>query len=101
MTPSPLNKTVEQSVAVFHCQHRSSDDITWRVNAMSVNSPNFWIEKVPLSGGGFYSSLSINTLVPGYNQTIIVECVAILFFERFPFQFSGPVMLLIQGVIRL
>ena len=74
----------------------SSDDITWRVNGASFrNSPNISFVKVPLSGGGFGSSLSIETL-PDFSE-ISVQCVAI-FYEGTPLQFTPPVTLLIQGV---
>ena len=95
---SPLNVTVEQQIALFHCQHRSSDDIAWRVNGTSTNSPHISTEKSPLSGGGYSSSLSIGTLL-GFNETTI-ECV-VVFYERSPFQFTSPVILLIQGVVSL
>lgn len=85
MTPSSLNVTVEQGVAVFHCQHESSDDITWRLNGKAVSSPNITIERVPLGSGGFYSSLLIPTLLD-FNQTTI-ECVAVFYQETDPFQF--------------
>ena len=55
VTPLPLNMTVEQGVAVFNCQHRTSDDITWRVimnGTLTWHSANTSIEKVPLSRGG-------------------------------------------------
>ena len=54
-------------------------------------------ENSALSGGGFRSSLSICAL-PGYNKTA-VECVAIFYRGSFPFQFTAPVTLLIQGLI--
>ena len=96
MTPLPVNKTVKQQMAVFHCQHSSSDDITWSVNGTSFhNSPNISVVKVPLSGGGFRSSLSVATL-PDFSETS-VQCVAI-FYQGTPFQFTPPVTLLIQGV---
>ena len=94
--PSPLNKTVEQGVAVFHCQHRSSDDISWRVNGSTINPLNY--TKLPLSGGGFSSSLSIEARID-FNRTM-VECVAIFFQGSFPFQFTVPVTL-IQGMDNL
>ena len=97
MTPSSLNVTVEQGVAIFHCQHGSSDDITWRINGKAVSSPNITIERVPLSSGGFNSSFSIPTLLD-FNQTII-ECVAVFYRESDPFQFSPSVTLLIQGIV--
>ena len=99
LTPSPLNMTVEQQVAVFHCQHSSSDDIIWRVNGTSPNSPYIFIEGVPLSGGGYGSSLSIRTLL-GFNRTT-VECVAIFFDGSLFVQFTPPVTLLIQGKVTL
>ena len=96
MTPLPLNVTVEQQMAVFHCQHSSSDDITWRVNGASFSTlPNISFVKFPLSGGGFRSSLSVATL-PDFSETS-VQCVAI-FYEETPFQFTPPAILLIQGV---
>ena len=76
MTPSSLNKTVEQGVAVFHCQHESSDDIFWRLNGNAVNSPNITVEKV-LSSGTLNSTLSIPTLLD-FNPTII-KCVAVFY----------------------
>ena len=88
---------VEQERAIFHCQHNSCDDISWRVNGTSSNSPNITIEGDPLNGGGYRSSLSISTLL-GFNETTI-ECVAI-FFQRSPpnqILFTTPVTLLIQG----
>ena len=99
ITPSPLNATVEQQIVYFNCQHRSSDDITWRVNRTTPNSPNISIEKVTLSGGGLRSSLSISTLA-GYNGTMI-ECVAIFYRGSSPIQFTPPVTLLIQGLIMI
>ena len=97
MTPSSLNKTVEQGVAVFHCQHGSSDDITWKLNGKAVSSPNVTIERVPLSSGGFYASLLIPTFLD-FNQTTI-ECVAVFYRETDPFQFAPSVTLLIQGIL--
>ena len=97
--PSPLNVTVEQQIALFHCQHRSSDDIVWRVNGTSTNSPHISTEIVPLSGGGYSSSLSIRTLL-GFNETTI-ECLGIFYEGSPPFQFTSPVILLIQGVVSL
>ena len=97
--PSPLNVTVEQQIALFHCQHRSSDNIVWRVNGKSTNSPNITAEGSPLSGGGYSSSLSISTLL-GFNGTII-ECVVVFYEGSPPFQFTSPVILLIQGVVSL
>ena len=98
MPPSPLNVTVEQQVAVFHCQHRSSDDIIWRVNGTSPNSPDIFTEKFSFSVGGYRSSLSVRTLV-GFNG-ITIECVALFFQGSFLFQFTSPVTLLIQGVVK-
>ena len=95
MTPLPLNKTIEQQVAVFDCQHSSSDDIGWRVNGASSNSPNVSVVKVPLSGGGFRSSLSVATL-PDFNETS-VQCVGI-FYQGTPLQFTPLVTLLVQGM---
>ena len=45
ITPSQLNATVEQQIVHFHCQHRSSDDITWRVIGIPLSSSNISIEK--------------------------------------------------------
>ena len=97
MTPSPLNVTVEQQEAVFHCQRRSSEGIVfWRVNGTSPNSPNITTKGVPLSGGGYLSTLSIITLLDFNNTTI--ECALILFLKEMPIQFTTPaVPLLIQG----
>ena len=53
------------------------------------------IERVPLSGGGYSSILSITTLL-GFNETNI-ECVAVFYEGSTPFQFTSPVTLLIQG----
>ena len=95
MTPSSLNKTIEQGKAVFCCQHRSSDDITWRVNGTSISShDNISKWRVPVGDGRFASFLSVATL-PGFNNTTI-ECGAI-FFDGSPLVFSPPVTLLIQG----
>ena len=97
MTPSSLNKTVEQGEAVFSCQHRSSDDITWRVNGTSIiSSDNISEWRVPVGDGCFVYFLSIATL-PGFNNTII-ECVVIL-FDSFRLLFTPPVTLLIQGIV--
>ncbi len=96
MTPSSLNKTVEQGEAVFRCQHRSSDAITWRVNGSSLSSSNISEWRVPVDDGGFGSFLSIATL-PGFNNTTI-ECGAI-FFDSSPLLFTPPVTLLVQGTI--
>ena len=96
MTPSSLNKTVEQGEAVFHCQHRSSDYIAWRVNGTSVGSyDNISQWRVPVDDGHFVYFLSIPTL-PGFNNTTI-ECGA-LFFDGSPLLFTPPVTLLIQGI---
>ena len=95
MTPSSLNVTVEQGVAIFHCQHRSSNEIVWMVNGTSPNTPNFTTETVPLGGGGSNSSLSIATF-PVYNRTT-VACVAV-FFDGSPLNFTPLVTLLIQGI---
>ena len=95
MIPSSLNKTVEQGEAVFHCQHRSSDDITWRVNGTSISSSDNISEwRVPVGDGGFASCLSI-AILPGFNNTAI-ECGAV-FFDGSPLLFTPPVTLLIQG----
>ena len=94
MTPFSLNKTVEQGVAVFHCQHNSSDGITWRVNGISTASPNVTTQVIRLGDRRFRSSLSIATL-PDFNNTTI-ECGAV-FFDGSPLQFTPPVTLLIQG----
>ena len=96
MTPSSLNKTVEQGEAVFSCQHRSSDDITWRVNGTSISSHDNISELgVPVDDGHFASFLSIPTL-PGFNNTII-ECGAV-FFDNFRLLFTPPATLLVQGI---
>ena len=96
MTPSSLNKTVEQGEAVFHCQHRRSDDIIWRVNGTSISSSDNISEwRVPVGDGSFVYFLSIATL-PGFNNTTI-ECGAI-FFDGSPLQFTPPVTLLIQSI---
>ena len=96
MTPSSLNKTVEQGEAVFHCQHRSSDDITWTVNRTSITSHDDISEqRVPVGDGHFVYFLSIATL-PGFNNTTI-ECAA-LFFDGSPVLFTPRVTLLIQGM---
>ena len=94
-TPSPLNMTVEQGVATFHCQHRSCDDISWKVNGTLLSLQS--VIKRPLSGGGFSSSLSIETH-PDFNETTI-QCVAIFFRILSPFQYTAPETLLIQGVM--
>ena len=97
ITPSSLNKTVEQGEAVFHCQHRSSDDIIWLVNGTSVSSSDNISElTVPVGDGRFVYFLSIATR-PGFNNTTI-ECVAV-FFDGSPLLFAPPVTLLIQGVL--
>ena len=96
MTPSSLNKTIEQGEAVFHCQHGSSDDIAWRVNGKAISSLNFALEHVPQSSGGLNSSLSIPTLLD-FDQTTI-QCVAVFYQETDPFRFAPPVSLLIQGI---
>ena len=96
MTPSSLNVTVEQRVAVFQCQHGSSDDINWRLNGKAASLPSVTIEKVPLSSGGLYSSLSIPTFLD-FNQTTI-ECVAVFYQRSDPIQFTPSVTLLIQGI---
>lgn len=95
MVPSSLNVTVEQGVAVFHCQHRSSDDISWIINGISYSSLN--ITKIPLRGGGLNTSLSIGTPLD-VNETT-VQCVATFFDRSAPFLFSAPVILLIQGLL--
>ena len=97
MTPSSVNKTVEQGEAVFCCQHRNSDAIIiWRVNGTSIISRDNITEwRVPVGDGHFISSLSIATL-PGFNNTTI-ECGAV-FFDGSPLQFTPPVTLLIQGM---
>ena len=89
--------TVEQRVAVFNCQHRTSDNIIWRVNGISLlrSQTNISIEEDSLNGDGFRSSLSIETYLV-FNETT-VECVAIFFQESSPLLFSSPVILLIQG----
>ena len=92
--PSSLNKTVEQGVAVFHCQHNSCDGITWRVNGTSTTSLNARTQVIPLGDRGFRSSLSIATL-PDFNNTTI-ECGAV-FFDGSPLQFTPSMTLLIQG----
>ena len=97
MTPSSLNKTVEQEEAVFHCQHRSSDDITWRVNGTSLSTSklnNISMLEVPVGDGCSVYFLSIATL-PSFNNTTI-ECGAV-FFDGFPLLFTPPATLLIQG----
>lgn len=98
MTPSSLNVTVEQGVATFHCQHNGSDDINWRVNETSPTSPNISPEKVPL-GSGFYSSLTIASLLKFNGSTI--ECVAIFYKVSPPFRFTPPMILLVQGLLQV
>ena len=97
ISPSSLNKTVEQEEAVFRCQHRSSDDIVWLVNGTSIisrdNIISIW--NVTVGDGHFIYLLSIATL-PGFNNTTI-ECGAV-FFDGSPLQFTPPVTLLIQGI---
>ena len=96
MTPSSLNKTVEQGEAVFHCQHRSSDDIIWRVNGTSIiYRDNISERRVPAGDGHFVYFLSIPAL-PDFNNTTI-ECGAV-FFDGSPLLFIPPVTLLIQGM---
>ncbi len=95
-TPSSLNKTVEQGEAVFRCQHRSSDDIIWRVNGAAISSPNISEWRVPVGDGGFASFLSIPTL-PGFNNTTI-ECVAIFLANFFVLLTAPATLLLIQGM---
>ena len=97
VTPLSLNKTVEQGEAVFHCQHRSSDGIFWRVNGTSTDvSPNAITQVVRLGDKHFRSSLSIATL-PSSNKTII-ECGALFINEISTLQFTPPATLLIQGI---
>ena len=97
MIPSSVNKTVEQGEAVFHCQHRSSDDITWRVNGTSISfHDNISEWRVPVGDRHFVYFLSIATL-PGFSNTTI-ECGAIFFDNDSPLQFTPPVTLLIQGM---
>ena len=98
ITPTSLNKTVDEGVAVFHCQHRSSHEIVWMVNGSSFSTPNFTTETVRLGDGGFNSSLSIATLLED-NQTT-VACGAV-FFDGRPLNFTPPVILLIQGIYKL
>ena len=97
VTPSPLNVTVEQHQAVFHCQHCSSDYLTWIVNEQPYGN----VATSPISGGGHSSilRLSIQDLL-NFNVTTI-DCVA-GFFDRMPaFQYTGPVILMIQGLLDL
>ena len=96
MTPSSLNKTVEQGQAVFRCQHRNSDDIIWRVNGTSIiyrDNISEW--RAPVGNGYFTYFLSIVTLSDFKNTTI--ECGAI-FFDSSLLLFTPPVTLLIQGI---
>ena len=86
--------TVEQEMAIFYCQLGSGDDVIWRVNR-SAPSSSISIENIPITGGGFNSSLSIATLLD-YNQTV-VECGALFYSRSPPLQFAIPVTLLIQG----
>ena len=96
ISPSSLNKTVEQEEAVFRCQHRSSDDIVWLVNGTSIISrDNISIWNVTVGDGHFIHLLSI-AILPGFNNTTI-ECGAI-FFDGPPLLFTPPVTLLIQGI---
>ena len=86
VTPSSVNKTVEQGEAVFCCQHRSSDAIIiWRVNGTSISSHNISTLVVPVGDGGFASFLSIATH-PGFNNTVI-ECGAV-FLDGSPLLFT-------------
>ena len=64
----------------------------------SPNSQNISTGIVSISGGGYRSSLSVITLV-GFNE-ITIECVALFFQGSFLFQFTSPVTLLIQGVVK-
>ena len=98
IVPSPLNVTVEQQLAFFHCQHNDSDDITWRVNETTQSRTPLNYTTVPRTGGGLSSSLSIQTHL-NFNRTTI-ECVAVFFHIQgsSPFQFTAPVTLLIQGM---
>ena len=92
ITPSPLTVAVEQEVAVFVCQHLSSDGIAWLVNGTSLNriiSPD-----ITTSNNGTIFLLSIGTLLD-YNETT-VECVA-TFLDGSPPIFTPNVTLLIQG----
>ena len=83
---------VEQEVAVFVCQHLSSDGIYWLVNGTSlnrINSPN-----ITTSSSGTIRFLSIGTHLE-YSGTTVV-CVATFLDGSLPL-FTPPVTLLIQG----
>ena len=90
MNPTSQNKTVEQGVAVFHCQHRSCDDIVWNLNNRRTNN----VTNTPLSSGGFNSSLTIETQLNSSGST--VQCICV-FFRNTPSELSAPAILLVQG----
>ena len=83
---------VEQEVAVFVCQHLSSDGLTWLVNGTSTNRINS--ADITTSSSGTTHTLSIRTLLE-YSGTTFV-CVA-TFLDGSLSLFAPPVTLLIQG----
>ena len=100
MTPSSLNATVEQGLAVFHCQH-DSGLVIWKVNGTSILNPAMLpmpiiITSSSLSNGGSNSSLSIETHLNFSGTTL--ACEAIL-YEDSTSEASSPIYLLIQGLL--
>ena len=90
MNPTSLNKTIEQRIARFHCQHRSCDAIVWNLNNHRTNN----VSNTHLSGGGLNSSLTIETRLDLNGSTLQCICV---FFRNKPSELSAPATLLVQG----
>ena len=90
MTPTSQNRTVDQREAVFHCQHTSCDSIVWNVNDVSADDAT----NTRLDGGGFHSSLTIETLLNSSGSS--VQCVCV-FFRNTRNELSAPATLLVQG----
>ena len=92
---------VEQGTATFYCQHLTSDNISWRVNGISlnmINSQNIRSSSSNQQNGGKIYSLLItgNETLLEFNHSTI-ECIAV-FFDGSPSQFTPPVTLLVQGL---
>ena len=100
-TVQPSNKKVFAGIDVlFQCSHSSADNIGWRLNGTSINTPNFtkechYYREVRYLNDSTKLNIFKIRAAPGCNDTT-VQCVAFFFNNTAP-EISTEATLIVQG----